>query len=370
MGALRLFLALVVVSSHVRNDMLAPLELQMPWWATLGANGGYAVLEFYIISGFLISTALAKKYPPGRAGLRAFYAGRVVRIFSLYWPIAVLCLIALPGAWRRFAAAPLGHQISEVFLFGIDWNVLFALTRPAGQWTATIEGLEPSWSLGAELAFYAMAPFLLRSRLLPVIVLLASLAVRVAAYAAFGPGSLYNYCFLPATLAFFMLGHFARLIAARYRRLASPAAAAIASTVWLAMTLWQPIAPWDGPRFWLTFVSFALMLPGLFALTARSTVLNRIGELSYPVYLLHPMVLMTLMRWDVAAQFAALPWSISGTALFAAMCALVLAMAIPAHIVFELGFGRVLRLALKPRGVRRSCSPPAQGAPVPVAPAH
>src|SRR5262245_44512780 len=58
MGAIRLALAWIVALDHFRVIALTPrsigLDTLLP---NLGLNGGIAVMLFYVISGFLISTA-------------------------------------------------------------------------------------------------------------------------------------------------------------------------------------------------------------------------------------------------------------------------------------------------------------------------
>jgi len=50
----------------------------------LGLDAGHAVYLFYIISGFLISYALEKKYNLISGGTIEFYKARFIRIYPLY----------------------------------------------------------------------------------------------------------------------------------------------------------------------------------------------------------------------------------------------------------------------------------------------
>src|SRR6187200_1979229 len=91
MGGVRLFLALVVASDHLRLVILQPMQLDVrPLWH-LGMNAGFAVMFFYMISGFLISMVLHQKYTATPRYTLAFYRSRFIRIFSLYWPLAAIC---------------------------------------------------------------------------------------------------------------------------------------------------------------------------------------------------------------------------------------------------------------------------------------
>jgi peptidoglycan/LPS O-acetylase OafA/YrhL len=345
MGGLRLFLALVVLSGHVRTNVLEPAALPMSWGTTLGFNAGYALMLFYVISGFMISFALSEKYAPDRAGTLAFFRGRFVRIFSLYWPMMALCLLIVPAARVGFAAATPLDQLSDIVLLGIDWRTFVASLADAHPWTATIVSLEPSWSLGAELAFYVVAPWLLRSWRAAAAAAAVSIVTRVCLYAEFGPGSLWNYMFWPSTLVFFMLGHFARLAASRAPRLADVRIALPLLALAFALTLARPPAEWDGWRFWLIFASFAASLPGIFLSTRRNAALERLGDLSYPLYLTHPLVL-TLFLTDSGSDIArplGLAQDHVGAALFAGIAAVALIAATAVHYAIERPFGAFLK---------------------------
>jgi peptidoglycan/LPS O-acetylase OafA/YrhL len=361
MGGLRLFLAISVLSIHLSVRVFHTLGLHLPWWVTLGLNGQYAVLMFYVISGFLISTALAHKYAPGPAGLIGFYRGRFVRIFSLYWPVAALCLLLVPGAWITVQASPPLHQMSQIAVLGLDWHLLISRTGPPelGFMQGPIYGLETSWSLGAELLFYLCAPWLLRSHILPVVAALISLLVRFCLYSKYGAGSLWNFMFFPSTVIFFLLGHFVRVTADRLVWVATPAVWVPALAIWLVATMWggAEIAPWDGPRFWLTYLAFAVALPGLFQATRNSVIHAKLGDLSYALFLVHmPIVTMLGMSDDAMNWMRGVSalWPAAGAvALFAAIGLLTVAVAIAAHVAIERPFGRVLRTLCEIRVRRR-----------------
>lgn len=63
MGALRLYLAIVVAMAHLQTTFFAANGIPFPAGYYLGFNAGYAVMAFYMISGFLISTVLVALRP-------------------------------------------------------------------------------------------------------------------------------------------------------------------------------------------------------------------------------------------------------------------------------------------------------------------
>ncbi|MFC5354325.1 acyltransferase family protein [Azospirillum himalayense] len=97
MGVLRFLLALAVVFAHTAP----PFGLRM----TFGTN---SVQAFYIVSGFLITLVLNKKYDQSRA----FYEARFFRIFPTYW---VFLLMEISIQLAQLAGAPLQSMMTLSF---------------------------------------------------------------------------------------------------------------------------------------------------------------------------------------------------------------------------------------------------------------
>lgn len=258
MGLLRLFLALVVAQDHYRVNILHGEFRPYMDWLKLGLDAGHAVLLFYAISGFLISYALEHKYRDAVT----FWQARFVRIYPLFWALFIF-------AWLRYGP---GDPLSAA-LIGSDWVVAFTGGFPFPPYLA------PAWTLGAEVTFYAMAPFLLRSTPACIALLLASITVRL--YTAHDME--FAYHFFPATLMFFLLGHFAQKII----RLPWQLGAAI----FVAGAWYVPGVTFDSAAFYVSLAGLLLLLPGLFHATKSNRWLNFLGDLSYPVYLSHMIVL-------------------------------------------------------------------------------
>jgi peptidoglycan/LPS O-acetylase OafA/YrhL len=281
MGLIRLFLAVVVLVDHLRILVLSRTASSPDHWiahAELGMNAGYAVMYFYMVSGFLISYALSNKYTDGHW---AFYKSRFVRIFSLYWPLYVICLftagaIGAIGFWQR---------LSSIFLFGIDWILAFG-TYPQPDSAPFSAYLGQAWSLGAEVTFYLLAPLLVRSVAGSVLLLVFSLTTRLSFVHVFGFTETWSYHFFPATVWFFVLGHLARVIWEKWR-----------FPSWLGVPLLLgsitvsvhgiPLQRWDNTNFYAGIFLFAAALPGIFELTKNNRLMNAAGNISYPLYLTH-----------------------------------------------------------------------------------
>jgi peptidoglycan/LPS O-acetylase OafA/YrhL len=298
MGALRFFLAFGVLYSHVDQQLLN-LNLKVDWRLVFGVNGGYCVLFFYVVSGFLISYALETKYNGTGLGRYQFYKSRFLRIFPLWWAVLAFTLLVTTGDLRAWIAQrSVLEMLSVTFLFGSDWMLSFA-QYPAANWPQFPYGTGIAWTLGVELTFYAIAPFLLRSSRLSITVFLLSGLLRVVLYTV----ELQNphdwvFFFFPGTLMFFMAGHLSRLFYKRFPfnpRLVL-VLLPLAATCMLQITDDMPL---DNIYFYVALPCLALSLPCLFERTKDNHVMNLLGDLTYPLYLVHSLCIAAIFtKWS------------------------------------------------------------------------
>src|SRR5205807_2350626 len=125
---------------HWRLMTLNPLGLYTDDIIKFGFNGGYAVMFFYVISGFLITYTLSKNYERDFSGVIAFYRNRFIRIFALYWPLALVAIWSSPNSLPSTG----GDIFTSTFLIGADWRVAFA-EFPKPHWTALLDCMRQSW---------------------------------------------------------------------------------------------------------------------------------------------------------------------------------------------------------------------------------
>jgi peptidoglycan/LPS O-acetylase OafA/YrhL len=298
MGAIRLFLALAVVQSHIYGQLLAPAHLYARNSLVLGVNGGYAVAFFFVISGFLISFVLEEKYSrPG--GTAAFYRARALRVYPLWWALFFLVPFVTSGSFWEFAASRHVYDLlAGFFLYGSDWLLSFA-AYPHSYTAPTPHGLEPGWTLATEMTFYLIAPFVLRSRFWPFAILVVSVIVRTLLAHKFpqtGDFELWNnwcYYFFPSVVFFFMLGHLGRQL---HKRLPLSSrmgwsGLAIAALICLAQ---DGRYHYDNVFFYAAIVTFAVSLPAIFAASKDNRFCNFLGDLTYPLYLAHGTLIALL----------------------------------------------------------------------------
>jgi peptidoglycan/LPS O-acetylase OafA/YrhL len=191
----------------------------------LGFNAGYAVMAFYMISGFLMSMVLATKYEADWRGSSRFYLNRFIRIFSLYLPITTVSFLTIDSTIRDFASAPPLQRLTSFTLLGSDWLIVAGGADNEKSWLALLNPLHQAWTLGPELTFYLLAPWLLRSGSASLFALVASFATRLTFVHTIGQSDTWTYIFLPSTFMFFMLGHFARGASTHYVQMYKPVVA-------------------------------------------------------------------------------------------------------------------------------------------------
>jgi peptidoglycan/LPS O-acetylase OafA/YrhL len=164
-----------------------------------------------------------------------------------------------------------------------------------------------AWSLGLELGFYVLAPFLVRRSLRWVLLAIAaSVALRLAGARAGFVSDPWSYRFFPFELSMFLLGTLSYALYARVNR--RPA------RVWeqgfglslIAIVLLYPAYRTADSTFFSASKLFlysylALALPFLYRTTRASRVDRLVGELSYPIYLSHMVVCTALLPLPVLA---------------------------------------------------------------------
>ena len=311
MGWVRFWLAAAVVFHHST----------VPWNLPM-VDGHQAVRLFYIISGFYMALILDRKYPATREGNWLFYSNRALRIFPIYWLVLVAAGLFYAAAWAWLGRVPerfgwylplmeSGHAefltglgVSQLALFGLDWFNLLDFQGSTLAWGGTVPDgrsagflclVPQAWTLGVELSFYLFAPWMARWRTGLITFLCASgFAVRVGLWMwrPMETGSL-NYFWFPLQLPFFFLG----ILSYRWMLASAPfwkkrGVAWAARVVVLGVLAGYGLMP-DGWDQAISCGMLALLIPGL--LEGEGSGQRWVGELSYPIYVVHILVKWILL---------------------------------------------------------------------------
>ena len=281
LGTLRLILALLVALSHAGV-------------AIAGFNPGVvAVVCFYLISGYVMTGLLRDHYPDVRH-IPHFYLDRALRLFPQYLVVAGLTLVWFIATDRHTAFL----QHAPQWLDLVNNLVVVPLNYFMYNGTDRFTLIPPAWSLGAEIQFYLLIPLLLLLRL-RMLAFLIGLAVFAAAAWGRLHTDTFGYRLLPGVLVFFLLG--SALYDARNKRGNRGMAIAVAgilSAIAFAFILHRfgkLLSPYN-PE---TLIGLAIGLPLLYWLgkLPQQTLDNRLGDLSYGVFLNH-----FLIQWAFIGQ--------------------------------------------------------------------
>ena len=304
MGLIRVLLALSVVFAH------------SPWNnGSVLVGGRNAVQLFYMISGFLITHVLStnKNY---RDPIR-FYVNRGLRIYPTYYVVALLSLIPALRPHTQFsdfyhqAGVAAGSMVamSNALIFGQDWAMFGSVHEGVLSFAVDFKQSSPplftgllvpqAWTLGLELTFYLIAPFLLRSNVAIITALALSLLVRAyLMFVGIGTADPWSYRFFPAELSLFLVGALANrfglpvwkgVVERIGHRIVLSASVAIVS---LLILIYAAVPLSEALKTLGLMAIFALLLPLTFMYQSGSKLDKRLGDLSYPIYIGHILMIM------------------------------------------------------------------------------
>ena len=150
LNGLRFFAAILVVITHVESIRKKLGFFNLSDYS-LFQTGGLAVQFFFVLSGFLITYLLLQEEKnTQKISLKGFYFRRVLRIFPLYYLLAIIGLYILPYIILPLFKTPFQAEF-DIFTGSVLY--LFFLPNLANSWFAT-QHLYPLWSIGVEEQFY------------------------------------------------------------------------------------------------------------------------------------------------------------------------------------------------------------------------
>jgi peptidoglycan/LPS O-acetylase OafA/YrhL len=311
MGMVRVMLAMAVLLGH------------LPVASFKFMGGGLAVQGFFIVSGFYMALVLDGKYK--NTGL--FYSNRLLRLAPTYFVMMLIAGVALFGFGVTATADPalfpqvysnpvtaivmgfenvfvVGQEMLYWFRFADDGslyldyagNGLPTETSSVG-WQALL--VPQSWSLSMELMFYALAPFMARLNWgWLVAIVAASVGLRLAGHLLPVDYGLWQGRFFPTALFLFVLG----MLAQRALPLAAALPKALGWIAGLALLTLIVCLPMLGlaneVSRWTMYGAIAVLTPFIFNASKDNALDRWIGDLSYPMYLCHLVILALVLMYE------------------------------------------------------------------------
>ena len=367
MGIMRLLLALAVVALHAGAI-----------FGLTFVGGQTAVQSFYIISGFYMSLILNEKYIGVNSSYKLFISNRLMRLYPVYWAVLIATVLVCVGVsvMTKGQTMPKFEYyqsvypnvfsfayliLTNLFIFGQDVVMFLGITPASGHlfFTGNFLNTNPplhaflfipqAWTLGLELTFYLFAPFILKRGLKVVFVLIGlSLLLRFYLYNSLGlQNDSWSYRFFPTELMFFLFGYLCYRIYLRIKK--NPLSKAFNVSVLLLMvafTISYQFLPDTKLSFFpfaykdvVYFMAIIFAVPVLFNFLKKSKWDSQIGELSYPVYVTHMLVIMVGKN---------LPLSVFKSGWFIALLTVIAAFLLNKFIALPLEKYRQARVKILP----------------------
>ncbi|WP_137843872.1 acyltransferase [Microbacterium sp. 2FI] len=300
----------------------------LSWWngtppdatTPLGRIGVYGVALFYVLSGLTMFHVYNDSTRTVR-DVGRFFTRRLFRIMPLLWIVTALSLVIVP---REINPGDLVLNLTGLFGF-VAWDTYFS----AGV-----------WSIGNELVFYAIFPLLVGAAMISRWALAGLGAALLTAYVLIAYFYLspwlpmdYQWAMYvnPANQAFLFFGGFAigyllRAVTVRQREAVLLIAVGVAVLLLWPTGFAVPSLVTGTNRIVLT-VACLLICAGAYKLTLRlPAVVDRpltlLGEASYSIYLIHPLVFFASLStvatdWPVGVK---IPAAIAATLLLSWAC--------------------------------------------------
>ncbi len=258
-------------------------ETQNPIWALL-YEGHTAVTLFIVLSGFVLSIGLTKiSFAEFKVG--KYLLNRSLRIYPLFLFVIAMGLLAFPERWS------LSSALTLVFLGKVP-GAMNLEHFTAVTWSVVVED-------HCYLLFPVIAWIMTRGRIpYALALILGLLALRLALNVSAGPSFMLNYGSVIGRIDQFAIGSFAAVFIYQARPLPViyplASGALVIAYVYVFhifgpfpnMAPWRAISPTIEAIIWTTFILSYVGFVGNVR-NALSSVLEKLGLISYSIYLMH-----------------------------------------------------------------------------------
>lgn len=332
LNGIRAVAALAVLFGH----MWAPFGNWgvSPNWHIPWPNG--PVTTFFVISGFLITFLLLNETAKTNdINIPKFYMRRILRIWPLYYAYLLFALLAV---------RILGDEINSAVWFYtfFSGNISHALA-------IGIIPLYHFWSLGVEEQYYLWYPWMVKynkKNLLTIvsILFLSWFVLKLATYAFLGKGLVYRILSI-TQFDCMMLGAIGAIMYYRktewFNRFCShPIVAVSAWILFFTSGLYANIIPSPIRNEFIALISLLVIVAGLLHKPLlENKMMNYLGQISYGIYVIHPLLLYVFTRLIQPAQY--LSNNVAYIVIFICITALTIGIAALSYKYYEMPFLRM-----------------------------
>ena len=318
--ALRFLAAICVLFGHIellKKYMELPNIYEVSF---IKESGRIAVTLFFVLSGFLISYLLfEEKKTQQSIQLKKFYIRRVLRIWPLYFLLVGLAFFVLPHiSWFQFNSSWENNFTSNLVLF-VCFLPQLALSK-----YAPVPYGEPAWSIGVEEQFYLFWPLIIKysKNIFPWIlgISLFVIAGRNFFWYAYNHagvglnqqanGVLYGFFYLNRLECMLIGAAFAWVLHKKKTRILNllfhPMLRVVAYLSFIALIIFL-----DSPihNHMLHALIFGVLIINLSSnpkvfLQLEHPVLQKLGKISYGIYMLHEIAIVACIQLLLVFDFS------------------------------------------------------------------
>jgi peptidoglycan/LPS O-acetylase OafA/YrhL len=262
LASLRMVLALIVACGHlVWFDESILSQICVP------LSGKAAVIGFFMVSGFSIAASLDRDS-------RGFYFRRFKRIYPLYFFCVALAIIL--QLWLGNFKLPHYELEASGPITSIGNLLMLQMTLVK---SIAYDGVV--WSLALECGYYLISPYLCRMHVgLTVALILISAVFYLLPYG--WSSSIFYTILLKAKFITYFWAYGIGLVLYSHR---SHIVAALFLALGLVLVYLSPIT--SEPLSVVTFAAAYIVLLIARVWQSKSAILDYLGDLSYPLYLIH-----------------------------------------------------------------------------------
>lgn len=267
----------------------------------LGENG---VLLFFSLSGFLITFLLLKELESvEKIDFKKFYIRRILRIWPLYYLSIIIGFALLPGIYYLIPSffANQGYARDIIHYLVYNWNIvlyLLMLSNICPGLFPPVFGASQNWSVSVEEQFYVIWPLLISvfKKHLPIFLITTIFLLPFSRTWILGNFKEEHFWWIRAFFYSFQIDFMAMggFIAYLFHRFPETVEKWVGK-IWIPAIcvliggyhLYFP----EGVRF-LKSLAFSGLLISVVVWKIRIPILDQIGQVSYGLYMLHPVPIL------------------------------------------------------------------------------